>query len=383
MNAELSHLRERLMRWLTLCAYPCWARYGVDARSGGFFEALRQNGRAVDSARRARVHPRQIYAFAQARRFGWRGDPTCIVRRGIEYFTARYRRGDGLFRTLVDGAGTPLDERALLYDQAFALLGYAGAASTLTASAIFEQRALELRSAIDTRLRAIEGGFRSGDAATDQRESNAHMHLFEACSLWADIGRDSGWTHWANDLLSLALSRFIRQDSGALGEFFAPSWRPAEGLAGRIIEPGHQFEWAWLLLKSPQARVDSIRRTALRLIEVGETGVRNGVAVNSLLDDFSIHDPNARLWAQTERLKAALLAARMTGEERYWTIARAAAASLLPYLATPVAGLWFDLQLPTGQLVESPAPASTFYHLVGALAVLDESGPGLTPGSAN
>jgi mannose/cellobiose epimerase-like protein (N-acyl-D-glucosamine 2-epimerase family) len=30
---------------------------------------------------------------------------------------------DGLFRTLVDAEGMPLDERALLYDQAFALLG--------------------------------------------------------------------------------------------------------------------------------------------------------------------------------------------------------------------------------------------------------------------
>ena len=46
-----------------------------------------------------------------------------IVRRGIDYFIGRYRRPDGLFRTLVDAEGMPLDERALLYDQAFALLG--------------------------------------------------------------------------------------------------------------------------------------------------------------------------------------------------------------------------------------------------------------------
>jgi mannose-6-phosphate isomerase len=270
----------------------------------------------------------------------------------------------------VDGA--PLDERALLYDQAFALLGYAGAAGTLTASAIFEQRALELRAAIESRFRAPEGGFRADEAASGRRESNSHMHLLEACLTWAELGKDSGWTRWANELVDLALGRFIRQESGALGEFFDASWNPAPGTAGRLIEPGHQFEWAWLLLKSPWARAEPIKSAALRLIGVGERGIRNQVAVNSIFDDFSIHDPNARLWPQTERLKAALLAAKLTGEAQYQSIARAAAASLMPYLATPVAGLWFDVQLPSGELLETPAPASSFYHLVGATAALDE-----------
>jgi len=370
---QLPLLRDRLSRWLLQCAYPCWAHYGIDPRSGGFFEALSQHGRGLGTPRRARIHPRQIHAFAQARRFGWRGDASGIVRRGIDYFTVRYRRPDGLFRTLVDAEGLALDERALLYDQAFALLGYAGAAASLTASAIFERRALELRGVIESRLGASGGAFYSDDTAGERRESNAHMHLLEACLTWAEAGNDGGWRAWARDLIELAQARFIDEDTGALREFFSPSWKPASGVEGRIIEPGHQFEWAFLLLKSPWAHSQTIKQAALRLMAAGERGVRNGVAVNSLLDDFTVHDPNARLWPQTERLKAALLAARMTGEECYGAIACAAASSLLPYLATPVPGLWFDLQLPDGRIVDSPAPASTLYHLVEAIAALDES----------
>ena len=372
-RAELTPLRDRLNRWLTQCAYPRWAQYGVDPRDGGFFEALSQRGRGIDSPRRARVHPRQIHAFAQARRFGWRGDAFELVRRGIDYFTVRYRRPDGLFRTLVDAGGMPLDERALLYDQAFALLGYAGAAVTLTAPAIFERRALELRGVIESRLGANGGGFHSGEGAGERRESNPHMHLLEACLTWAQAGKDGGWSAWAKDLIDLALSRFIDRETGALREFFSPCWEPAPGMEGRIIEPGHQFEWAFLMLKSPWGRAETVERAALRLIAAGERGVRNGVAVNSLLDDFTVHDSNARLWPQTERLKAALLAARVTGETSYGSMACAAASSLLHYLSTPVSGLWFDLQLPDGRLVDSPAPASTLYHLVEAIAALDES----------
>jgi mannose/cellobiose epimerase-like protein (N-acyl-D-glucosamine 2-epimerase family) len=371
-NAELSRLRDDLTRWLTQSAYPCWAHYGVDPRNGGFVEALSQNGRSLEMPRRARIHPRQIHAFAQARRFGWRGDASEIVRRGIEYFTSRYRRADGLFRTLVDAHGIPLDERALLYDQAFALLGYAGAAATLTAPAIFERRALELRSLIDHGFGTNGGGFRSEEGAGERRESNSHMHLLEACLTWAGAGTDGGWSVWARALIDLALSRFIDRDTGAVREFLSALWEPAPGVEGRIIEPGHQFEWASLMLSSPWARAENVQRAALRLIAVGERGVRNGVAVNSLLDDFTVHDPDARLWPQTERLKAAVLAAHLTGEERYGSIACSAASSLLAYLATPVAGLWFDVKLPNGVVVDSPAPASTLYHLVDAIAALDD-----------
>lgn len=371
---ELARLNSRLVRWLAEAAYPRWAQNGIDPHNGGFIEALGQNGSGLTHARRARVHPRQIYAFAQAPRFGWRGDVAGVVRRGIEYFTACYRRKDGLFRTLADAHGAALDESALLYDQAFALLGYAAAAVALDARGDFEQRALVLRCLIESRLRADDGSFRSNDQAGGYRESNPHMHLLEACLAWAAIGNDGDWTSWVRDLVRLALSRFIRQDSGALGEAFAPSWEPAPGIAGRIIEPGHQFEWAWLLLRSEAHHSVPLRQAALRLIAIGEqSGVRNHVAVNALLDDFTIHDSHARFWPQTERLKAALLAAQLTGEAQYWSMAHAAASSFFPYLETPVAGLWFDVRLPSGEFADTPAPASTLYHLVSAIGSLNDA----------
>lgn len=370
---ELAALNARLVRWLAESAYPLWAAHGIDAGNGGFVETLAQNGSALAAPRRARVQPRQIFAFAKAPYFGWRGDLAGILRRGIEFFTHHYRRADGLFCTLVAADGSVLDEQALLYDQAFALLGYAAAAAALDRIDEFERPALALRTQIDNRLRVGSGAYRSSADSTGNLESNPHMHLLEACLAWAEIGNDPDWAAWANELARLALARLLRQDTGAVGEAFSPDWQPAAGLAGRTIEPGHQFEWAWLLLRC-NPRPGPLRQAALRLISIGESmGVHHGVAVNALLDDFTIHDPNARLWPQTERLKAALLAARVTGDEQYGSMAVAAASSLLPYLSTPVAGLWFDLRLPHGALVDAPAQASTFYHLVGAIAALDEA----------
>jgi mannose/cellobiose epimerase-like protein (N-acyl-D-glucosamine 2-epimerase family) len=373
----LESLRGRLVEWLVGAAYPLWSRNGIDHRSGGFAEALDMHGNALALPRRARVHPRQVYAFAQARGLGWQGDGAAIVRRGLEYFTTYYRRPDGLFRALVDVDGTPLDERALLYDQAFALLGFAAAATLLDAQAEFEARAIELRHSIDVRLRTDDGSYRSEEKSGDYRESNPQMHLLEAYLAWAEIGRDSGWAERVRELSDVALSRFIRPDSGAVGESYLATWQPAPGVAGRIIEPGHQFEWAWLLLRCERWHDAPLRDAALRLIAIAnQYGVRNGVAINALYDDFSVKDVSARCWPQTERLRATLLAAMLTDQSHYWSIAEAAASSLFGYLNTTVPGLWLDIQLPGGERPESIVPASTFYHLVGCIAALNLAAAG-------
>lgn len=383
--SALEPLRARLVEWLVAAAYPLWSHHGIDPGNGGFAEALDGNGHAIALPRRARVHPRQVYAFSQARAFGWRGDTMGIVSRGIQYFERHYRRADGLFRTMTDAGGAALDERALLYDQAFALLGYAAAAAALDVRAEFETRALSLRQAIEAHLRTEDGAYQSVEGSAGHRESNPHMHLLEGYLAWAEIGQDAGWVAGVRVIAELALSHLINEQTGAIGESYLATWQRAPGTAGRVVEPGHQFEWAWLLLRCERWHsAPALRGAALRLISIGERfGVRNGVAIGALYDDFSIKDARARLWPQTERLKAALLAAALTGEPHYEAMAEAAVMSFFPYLDAPVSGLWRDVRLPNGEFIGSPVPASTFYHLVSAIAALNQPKPRSTRMSLN
>jgi len=371
-SAILSGCREQLVRWLLECAYPRWAAHGIDA-GGGFVEALGQDGISLARPRRARVHPRQVFAFAHAPRLGWHRDVPVILEHGLRWFERHYQRADGLFRAVVADDGQAVEERALLYDQAFVLLGYAAAARVLGSTAQWEVRALELRGLIEERFALSNGAFRPSRAAT-HLESNPHMHLLEACLAWTEIGRNSSWSQWARHLVTLALERFRHEATGAIGERFDLEGRAMSDLGGRLIEPGHQFEWAWLLMRSRGVHPGPLLDAAEHLCNLaGRHGLRNGLVVNALHDDLSVHDANARLWPQTERLKAALLAAHLTQDPKYEADAAAAAASLLPYLSTPVPGLWFDVRLPSGTLLHAPVPASTLYHLVGAIVELNDA----------
>ncbi|MDP1986789.1 sugar phosphate nucleotidyltransferase, partial [Phenylobacterium sp.] len=112
-------------QWLKTSALPLWWTLGADHVGGGFREALTPEGAPVEAPRRSRVQTRQTFVYATAGLMGWQGPWRQAAWHGMDYFLARYRRPDGLFRAVVSNDGEPLDETAALYDQAFALLAMA------------------------------------------------------------------------------------------------------------------------------------------------------------------------------------------------------------------------------------------------------------------
>jgi mannose/cellobiose epimerase-like protein (N-acyl-D-glucosamine 2-epimerase family) len=357
----------QLTSWLVDAAYPLWSARGIDSLRGGFQERLTLSGEPTDDPRRARVQPRQIYAFSRAPSFGWAGDAAGAVTQGLSFFLTRYRRADGLFRTLVTPDGTPADDRALLYDQAFALLAFATASPLLGSSFDLAGEAGQLRQALYEHLKRAGPGFESGLPHGPPLLSNPHMHLLEAALAWVDVGGGSEWVALADELGELATTHLIDPITGMLHESFDNSWKPTANAAGRLIEPGHQFEWAWLLMRWGQRRAH-VREAACRLMEVAEEhGVHGGVAIYEIMNDTSVHDGSARLWAQTERLRSAALAARLYGDSKYWKRTAEAASVLLRYFATDIPGLWYDRLSPSGEFKRETVTAGNLYHIVGAI----------------
>jgi mannose-6-phosphate isomerase len=375
--ARLVRLRDDLKAWALDHAFPVWWEIGADKVQGGFFEKIALDGTPVEAPRRARVQPRQIYSYAVAGLLGWDGPWKQALEHGLDFYLSKYRRPDGFMRTLVASDGSPLDDKVDLYDQAFGLFGLAMASSVLPERADLPALATSLRDALYATLKHPIAGFEESVPRTLPLLSNPHMHLFEASLAWVEAGGDPQWRAMADEIAELALSKFIDPKSGGLREYYDGDWNPAPGVDGRIIEPGHQFEWAWLLLRwGKLAGRDDAIAAALRMIAIGDgPGVdpARGVAIFALLDDMSVHDDIARLWAQTEQIKAGVLAAQVTGDARWWTTAANGAEALTKYFDVPVKGLWRDKLRADGTFVDEAAPASSFYHIVCAILELDRA----------
>lgn len=339
-------LNTELKRWLLDHALPLWWEVGADRVKGGCFEKIGQDGKALQGPRRARVAARQAWVYGVAGRLGWTGPWEQARDHALAALTGPFARVDGLYRILVSDDGAPLDERANPYEQAFALLALSGAGR--------EAEAVRTREAMQAAgLLRPDGGVLDDGLL----RANPMMHLFEAVQAWAAVGADSGWRAVADAIAERALAQLIDPPTGGLVELADSDWNR---LPDADVEPGHQFEWGWLLLSHLGDNA-----AARRLIEIGETrGVERGVAIFSLDQQLRPRDRSARLWAQTERLHAHAAAGN-------WDGVLAGAAGLQRYLEVPVPGLWRDRLSPDGTFVDEPAPASSLYHIVSAVLALD------------
>jgi len=363
------------LTWLRQIALPLWASRGVDGAHGGFLERMMPDGSMTDDPRRARVSGRQIYVFSTAGALGFdQGDARRLVRHGLDWMLANHISDQNIIVPVVNAAGTPQHSHFDLYDQAFALFGFAAAASIGEDTQELNSKARILREHMLDGWKHPFAGFEEANPRSLPLKANPHMHMLEASLAWEAISDDSEWGNLTDELVELCLARFLLPPHGALHEFFDGDWRPMMIAPNDVVEPGHQAEWAWLLIRwgKSRNRPDAFE-AARRLISIVEgpgKDVPQGLLVNELGPDLEIRDARMRLWPQTERIKAliALIGIAEDGQEIRKTelLLAEAVNGLMRFFEHPVAGSWWEHIGHDGKSINEPARASSLYHIVCA-----------------
>jgi mannose-6-phosphate isomerase len=351
---------------------PLWSGEGWDPVAGGFIEKLDIEGRADRAApRRVRVQARQIYSFAKAAQMGWYPEGREIAIKGLDYLLAKAKSPDGRpgFIHLLGWDGSTLNATRDTYDHAFVLLALS-TVYQLSKDAQVRDEIESLLAFIDRDLRSPHGGFLEGIPATMPRRQNPQMHMFEALIATFDATGDSVFQNRAGELYALFVANLYDPQRGVLGEYFEEDWSKIEPVS---VEPGHQAEWVWLLrgferiTGCPTARHRSqLLASALRyrddvtgcLFDEGDAG-------------GNVRKFTRRCWPQTEIAKAWIAQAEI-GEQGAADEAREALARLYRhYLRHPVLGGWYDQFDRDGRSLVDFIPASSFYHVLCAIAEAD------------
>ncbi|MEZ5892909.1 MAG: AGE family epimerase/isomerase [Parvularculaceae bacterium] len=368
---RLSDEVRRFLGWFRNDALPLWAARGYDDAGGGFYEALNFDATPlIGVPRRVRVQARQIHAFSQSAIRGWHPGAESIAAKGFENFIASACPDDAARGCvhLLGEDGAVIDDRRDLYDQAFLLLACASrweAAKDDRALAIAE-RTLDF---LDRELASPHGGWLESDRRELPRRQNPHMHLFEALmALHRATGEDDYLTR-AGAVYDLFTAKFFDGKHDALAEFFDEDWRPRPS----PIEPGHMFEWVWLLESYEQLSgadaYDFSRRLFAKASGAGCDPAFHGFAFDRC-STAGESGAGKRLWPQTEKLRALfVMTGAMTSEEGL--IADFIDALFNTYLKTDVPGLWIDEFDGQGRPAAKDVPASILYHLLEAAAEAD------------
>lgn len=354
--------------WLLEVAAPLWATRGR-TDSGLFSERMTYSGDPDESYFRVFVQARHIYAFATIGHLGWEGPWRALIAETMTSIVDKARRSDGFFVHRLDATCRIIDERADLYDQAFVLFALSNAGVALGDEHWFDV-AEDLLSIIEDNWAHPEGGYAEGEIVDHRvRRQNPHMHLLEATMALAEASGRPRFAAFADSIADLAVDRFIDSDSGALLEYFTDELKPAPGIEGHIVEPGHCFEWAWLFERLGAAgRPDrfAVAEGLIRFARSYGICMNRGVCINEVLTNGRVHDATARLWPQTERIKAAAVRYRRTGDDAEAAEVVAAMRGLSKYYDVPIPGLWHDKLKQDGSFIDELVRGSSLYHIACA-----------------
>jgi mannose/cellobiose epimerase-like protein (N-acyl-D-glucosamine 2-epimerase family) len=360
----------RIRAWLVDKALPLWAGAGVDPR-GGFAEALDLAGEPLVTApKRVRVQARQIYVYSHAALLGLWPDGARLARAGWDFVRRHAWLEGGGVAHLLGPDGFILDRKRDTYDQAFMLLALGwlcrAAPDPALMSALYE-----LADSIERNLRHPIEGYREDDAGGLPRRQNPHMHLFEAfLSAHAATG-DPRFLERAGDIYGLFQRRFFDADRSALIEHFTDDLVPVPGDMGTFIEPGHHFEWAWLLQEFGRLAGQDMGAQARALYDFAARHGREsktGLAYDEVWIGGGVKKASKRCWPQTEALKAEIALADIEGRKPGPEAAAILDLIFRYYLDGAIAGGWNDVVDATNRPLSTTIPASTLYHLFLAFA---------------
>ena len=367
---------ERFREWIVQKALPLWAAAGFDAERGSFVERLTLEGMPlVSTRRRAMVQARQIYVFSHAALLNWRPEARPLALKAAHMLIDRYHRVDGEpgWAFSIDPDSTVPNARRELYTQSFVLFGLAWA-HKLEPDPRFRSTAQATLDALDQHFASPTGGYYSAlPCEPGSREQNPHMHLFEAMLAWFEATGDEIFLSRAREMHTIMASRFFQREKGVLAEYFDGSWNPRHGVAGRICEPGHHFEWSWLLRRysALAGQGDSSIARALKAFGDRHGFDADGFVVDELLDDGTVHKDSRRCWPHTKSIKAEVAAFEAGDRDAGRRAGKMIERLLSVFLGRPVEGGWMDHVDAEGAPLVDFMPASTLYHVFLAAAEAD------------
>lgn len=357
---------------------------------GGFFHYFRDDGSVYDASHRHLVSStRFVFNYAMAAVAFGRDDYRERARHGLRYLREVHRNADtgGYAWTVRDGR--PEDRMNHCYGVAFVLLAYScGVKAGIAEAAAWMD---ETWSLLEARFWEPEFGLYRDEADADwnftgYRGQNANMHMCEAMLAAYEASGDARYLDRALTLAQNMTQRQAAQADGLVWEHYDRDWNidwdyhrddPKHLFRPWGFQPGHQTEWAKLLLildRHLSARGDApawLVPTARRLFDTAVARSWDdafGGLAYGFAPDGSICDDDKYFWVQAESLATAALLAVRTGEDLYWQWYDKLWAYAWQHMVDHRYGAWYRiLDRRNSKYSDEKSPAGkTDYHTMGA-----------------
>jgi mannose-6-phosphate isomerase len=361
-----------------------WRDHGLNSQSGYSYESLNQDW-SVNPLDRLRLltQCRQLFTFSHAYLFTndkqW-FDPLdklfnfivqhYYVECSTENVQCSPETGKRWIFSLDDQLNIK-DTRSDCYALAFVLLSFSYYFKATGNTAALPLIA-ETHHFLNSHLSSPTGGFLESYPDNNAiRRQNPHMHLLEGYLAAYEVTGNAEYRSRIKDLLDLLTRYFFDAQHACLREFFNADWTPHKD-EGHRIEPGHHFEWIWLLHQAARIFPDA---NYLQIAEsLWQTACHNGFdpkgGIYNQIDATGgqVIDAEKRIWPITEYLKA-LCVHRAEHQQTEQNIISTLDFVFSHYLHQD--GRWHEYLDAENQPKSHPLPGTSSYHIfLGLIEVL-------------
>ena len=335
---------------------PLWETPGWNADMALPFEALDPQHQPLPVQRyRAMACARQLYLFSSRIDQPGASERAAALFRSLQRHFHDAEHGGWFYS--IDADGKPLDRRKDLYTHAFIVFACAHYWGKVRDSLV--ESTLDAALAVVVERFANEDGLYEASLGEDWSDigsgplQNPLMHLAEAFLATLAVRDDTAVQNALLALTDAMQAQFIDPEHGVMLE------KP-RGSVDNWFEPGHQFEWFFLLDTSPLLRGGALHASLERAFGFAEsTGVKDGAVLAMLSPQGEVRDGTQRIWAQAEYLRALTL--------------RADAVEKVPAQLQSLRqrflhdGGWYECRDAGGVVSRHDMPSTTPYHLATCL----------------
>ena len=353
---EIADLLARTEDYLARTLLPFWIERSPDPDGGGFLTYFDRRGRTTgETTKTFLMQIRMLYTMASAHRAGYGGGRCAeLAEMGAAFLREHYwdDEHDG-WAWIADRRGRPTCWDKVGYGQVFGVYAFSEYALATgdergRAGALRTYDAV-CRHMLDTRrgglFELMERDWRPkppGRAGGDRKSMDVHMHWMEALTTLYEMTRRPTHRRRLREAIDLILTRMLHPQNGLgyiqfsldfqpLGRIlFETEWgrdaAPAGGEAHPLdmTSPGHNVEFAWLLLHAADVLgeprddcAEVVRRVCDHCIDFGIDWELGGVYA----DVPMAREPASgekQFWQQAEAMIGMLDAVALLGDEKYW-----------------------------------------------------------------
>ncbi|GAB4111500.1 MAG: AGE family epimerase/isomerase [Roseiflexaceae bacterium] len=318
---------DRYRRCLDESVIPFWVRHGIDHEHGGFFTCLARDGTRYDTKKYVWLQGRAIWMFSRLYN-GYDRKPEYLeyARRGVEFVRRHAYDPQGRLYFSLTREGQPFFYQRKPYAAVFVMMGlleYGKASGDQQAI----REAIDLFWKIDHWIADPTSMDRPNLAGNPPVSNLANVMVLASMAIeLAKVDPDPRYIEVMRSAMAGVVKHYDPEKRILIENVALDHRNLNEWPEGRLFNPGHSIEVAWFLLHMlefiPSQEHHDLALNALEGSLVYGWDAEYG-GITYFMDTAGLPtlqlESNMKLWwPHTEAIYALVLAAKLTGEQRWF-----------------------------------------------------------------